>query len=50
MAFKPDEQSCVKYNSKPSKIDRTNKYHLWPDLISSFDVEHGEILTGFNEV
>jgi hypothetical protein len=43
-------QNCTKFESKPAKIDRNNKYHLWPDLISSYDTEHGETLTGFYEV
>ena len=42
---------CSKFRreERPKLIDKDNKYHLWPGLMSEEDLASGSILYGFNE-
>jgi hypothetical protein len=42
-------QNCSYSSTKPRRIDEHNKYKLWPGLMSSYDLEHGETLLGLEE-
>jgi len=43
------QKNCSSLHTKPTLIDRHHKYKLWPNLMSSYDLEHGETLIGFEE-
>jgi hypothetical protein len=42
--------NCSHLRTTPLPIDGQNKYSLWPELMSAYDLENGEILPGFYEV